>query len=89
MEELEALWRAWSEQDRPIRQALMWAVVKATIVEQQVASPVTSDQWEILEASLTLLECDSGAQRSLFRTFEFDSCGSKQFGPGSDGSGSV
>ena len=44
LEELEALWRAWSEQDRPVRQALTWAVVKATIVEQQVALPVTSDQ---------------------------------------------
>ena len=28
-----------------------------------------------------LMECDSGAQRSFFRTFEFDSVGSKQFGP--------
>ena len=26
------------------------------------------------------MECDKGAQRSLFRTFEFDSFGSKQFG---------
>ena len=28
-----------------------------------------------------LTECDRGAQRSFFRTFEFDSFGSKQFGP--------
>ena len=27
------------------------------------------------------MECDRGAPRSFFRTSEFDSCGSKQFGP--------
>ena len=33
------------------------------------------------EASLMLMGRDGGAQRAFFRTFEFDSCGSKQFGP--------
>ena len=34
---------------------------------------------EMSEAVLTLMECDIEAQRSFFRTFEFDSCGSHQF----------
>ena len=36
---------------------------------------------EIHEASLMLTECDSEAQRSSSRTFEFDLSGTKQFGP--------
>ena len=60
---------------------MTWADVKANIVVKNVASPNTSDPWEIHEMSLMLMECDSGAQRTVFRTFEFDSFGSKQFGP--------
>ena len=33
-----------------------------------MASPVTSDQWEIYEASFILMECDSGAQGSFARS---------------------
>ena len=44
--------------------------------------PVTSDPVGNLRSPpLMPMECDSGAQRSFFRTFEFDSCGSKQVGP--------
>ena len=57
------------------------ADVKSQIVVKQVASPVTSDPWEIHETSFMLMECDSRAQRSFFRTFEFDSFVSKQFSP--------
>ena len=67
----------------------MWADVKANIVVKGVAAPATNDHWEMFEASLVLMECDSGAQRSLFRTFEFYSCGSKQFGPAFRGLGLV
>ena len=36
---------------------------------------------EVLEASFMLTDIDSGVQRSFFRTFEFDRCGSRQVGP--------
>ena len=60
-------------------QAVTWTDVKANIVVKNVASPVTIGPWEIQETSLTLVECDSGVQRSIFRTFEFDCFGSKRF----------
>ena len=53
--------------------------MKAHIVVKNVAWPVRSDAWEIEETSLMMMKCDSGAQRSLCRTFEYDSFGSKQF----------
>ena len=67
--------------DRPMEQAVNRADVKANNAVKQVASPVTSDPWEIHDTALMLMGCDSGAQRSFFRASEFDSCGSKQFGP--------
>ena len=67
--------------DRPIRQAVKWTNVKANIVVKQVAALTTNDSWKIYDASLMLMECDSGAPRSFFRTFEFDGSGGKQFGP--------
>ena len=48
---------------------------------KEVVAPVTDDSWEMYEAALMLMECDSGAQQSFFHTIECDSCGSKQFGP--------
>ena len=45
---------------------------------KEVPAPATNDPCEMYEASLMLMECDSGAQRSFFRTF--DTCGSKQSG---------
>ena len=36
-------WKTWSEQDRPTRQAVKWADVKANIVVKPVASPIASD----------------------------------------------
>ena len=81
LEELAAQWKAWSVCDRPISQAVTRADVKANIAVKQVASPVTSDARNMHEASLMLMECDSGAQRSFIRTFELDSCGSTQFWP--------
>ena len=52
--------------DRSISQDVSWADAKANIVVKQVASPVTSDPWEMCEASLMLMECDSDAQRLFF-----------------------
>ena len=60
---------------------MTWADVKAHIVVKPVASPIASDPLEMHETSLLLMECDNGAQRSFFRTFEFDMFGDKQFGP--------
>ena len=40
------------------------------------AGCVTSDE-RPCEASLMLMECDSGAQRCFFSIFEFDICGGK------------
>ena len=60
---------------------MTWADVKAHIVVKPVASPIASDPLEMHETSLMLMECDNGAQRSFFRTFEFDRFGDKQFGP--------
>ena len=42
---------------------------------------------ERCEAALMLMDCDSGAERSFFRTFELDCCGTKQFCPPFDGIG--
>ena len=47
---------------------------------RQVAALATNDLSEMYEVSLMLMECDSGGQRSFFRTFEFDGCGSIQCG---------
>ena len=76
LEELAALWKQWTVCDRPIGQA-----VKVGRRQGQVAALTTNDSWKKNEASLMLMECDSGAPRSFFRTFEFDSSGSQQFGP--------
>ena len=57
--------------DRPMKQAVTWTDVKANIVMKLVAAPAADDPWEMYEASLRLMECDSGTQRSFFRTFEF------------------
>ena len=77
LEELAALWKAWSVCDRPIGQA-----VKVGRRQGQVAALTTNDSWKIHEASLMLMECDSGAPPcSFFRTFEFDGSGSQQFVP--------
>ena len=62
--------------DRPTRQA-----VKVGRRQGQVAALATNDSWKKNDASLMLMECDSGAPRSFFRTFEFDGSGGKQFGP--------
>ena len=43
LEELAALWRAWSDQDRSNRQSVTWADVKTNVVVKQVASPDSSD----------------------------------------------
>ena len=67
--------------DRPTRQAVNGAEKAIVVVKQVAPPPVTSVPWEIYDASLMRMECDSGAQRSFFRTVEFDSGGSKQFGP--------
>ena len=56
LEKLEAVWRSWSEQDWPFRQAVSSADVKANIVVKPAA--------EIHETSLMLMEWDRGAQRS-------------------------
>ena len=60
---------------------MSWADVNANIVVKPVTSPIASDPWEINETSLILMEGDRGAQRSFFRTTEFDSFGEKQCGP--------
>ena len=80
LEELVAFWKAWSDYDRPMEHAVTWADVKASIVVKEVAALATKDPWKMYEASLMPMECDSGVHRSFFRTFQFDSCGSKQFG---------
>ena len=81
LEDLAAPWKAWSVYDRPMEQAVKWAHVKTnTVVKQVKSGPAANDLLEIYDASLGLMECDSGAPRSFFRTLEFDSCGSKQFG---------
>ena len=46
---------------------------------REVAALATYDPGEMYEAALMSMEGDSGAQRSVFRTF--DSRGSLQFGP--------
>ena len=84
-----SFWKAWSVFDRSMEQAVNWADVKASVVVKQVAPPVPSDPWDIDEASLMLTDFDGGAQRSFFRTFDFDRCGNKQFGPAFDGIGLV
>ena len=60
---------------------MTWDDVKAKIVVKQVASLVAGDPWEMNEASLMLTECDSGAPRSFFRTFQIDGRSNKQFDP--------
>ena len=57
------------------------AVVKDSIVVNPVAASIASDTWETHETSLMQMECARGAQRSFFRTTEFDSFCEKQFGP--------
>ena len=73
LEALAAQWRALSEHDRPVRLTVTRADVKANVVVKQVASLVAGDPWKIHEPSLIVKECYSGARRSFFRTFEFDS----------------
>ena len=48
---------------------------------KEVAAPATSVSWNIYEAALMLMECDSRAQRTFFSTFEFDGRGTKQLNP--------
>ena len=79
-EESASLWKAWTVHDRPIVQAMSWADDTANFVVKQVALPVTNDPWKSFEASLMVMGCGGGAQRSFFRTFEFHNCGSEQFG---------
>ena len=43
---------------------------------KEVTAPATNGG-----AALMLMECDTGAPRSFFRTFEFHGCRSKQCGP--------
>ena len=62
-------WKTWSEQDRPTRQAVTWADVKANIVVKPVASPIASDPWEIHETSLMLMECDRWSATILLPHF--------------------
>ena len=62
-----------------MEQAVIWADVKSNIVVKEALA--TFGSWEIHEAGLILMECDSRAQRTFFRTFEVDSCGSKQIFP--------
>ena len=81
LEQLAEFGKVWSVYDRPMEQAVTWADVKSDIVVREVGAPATSASWETYEAALILTECDSGAQRSFFRTFEFDSCGRNQFRP--------
>ena len=42
---------------------------------------LTFGPWKVHEAALMLVECDSRAQRTFFRTFDLDSRCSKQFCP--------
>ena len=60
--------------DRPIEQAVTWVDGKSNFV-------VKAGCWKISEAALMLMECDSWAQRTLFRTFEFDCSGSNKIWP--------
>ena len=60
---------------------MICADVQSNIMVQEVAVHATSSSWKTCGAALMLRECDSRAQRAFFCTFEFDSRGSKQFGP--------
>ena len=80
LEKLAAVWRSCGGQDWLVRQAVSWADVKANIVVKPGAAPSASDPWVTHGTLLVLMECDR-AQRSFFRTAEFDSFGEKQFGP--------
>ena len=59
MEELAEFWRAWSEYNRPIQQAVTWADVKSNIVVKEVAAPATTSFWTFYQAALMLMECDA------------------------------
>ena len=78
LEELAALWRAWSGQDRPVT----WADVKANICcetgrrrQSRVARVECADRrscWWYVTVE---------RNETFFRTFDFDSFGTMQFGP--------
>ena len=42
-EGLAYFWKAWSEYDQPMEQAVTWADVKANIVEKELAASATND----------------------------------------------